>query len=117
MFLLVLTAMAPCDVGAVCKKVVQDIFDSVPKEDRKSRDAIETAIAQHCKKGKDGAFRKGLSSKEKKACYYIYDIKRKVSDPLARGVPADRVCKKLKKANSELCEMRFRTSLLQLLLA
>ena len=112
-----LTAMAPCDVGAVCKKVVQDIFDSVPKEDRKSRDAIETAIAQHCKKGKDGAFRKGLSSKEKKACYYIYDIKRKVSDPLARGVPADRVCKKLKKANSELCEMRFRTSLLQLLLA
>lgn len=88
---------------AVCIKVVEDVYQTVPEDQRKDRDAIESALGEYCKRGKSK-----LNSKERKACYYMVDIKRKVSDPLARGLPASRVCKKLKKANQELCEMRFR---------
>lgn len=87
----------------MCIKVVEDVYQTVPEDQRKDRDAIESALGEYCKRGKSK-----LNSKERKACYYMVDIKRKVSDPLARGLPASRVCKKLKKANQELCEMRFR---------
>jgi len=94
--------------ATVCIKVVETIYSSVPEDSKKDKAAIEDAIDAYCKrahsKGKDR-----LGSKERKACYYMVDIKRKVSDPLARGLPAKRVCNKLKKANAELCEMRFRT--------
>ena len=79
------------------------MIETVPEDQRKDRDAIESALGEYCKRGKNK-----LNSKERKACYYMVDIKRKVADPLARGLPASRVCKKLKKANQELCEMRFR---------
>eukprot|EP00512_Aurantiochytrium_limacinum_P004442 CAMPEP_0171499194 /NCGR_PEP_ID=MMETSP0958-20121227/8296_1 /TAXON_ID=87120 /ORGANISM="Aurantiochytrium limacinum, Strain ATCCMYA-1381" /LENGTH=175 /DNA_ID=CAMNT_0012033729 /DNA_START=93 /DNA_END=620 /DNA_ORIENTATION=- len=43
---------------------------------------------------------------EKKVCYYLTPVKRKISQPMSNYMPADRVCKKLKAESPELCEVR-----------
>lgn len=84
----------------VVKKVLSDIQAAVSKEDRKSLSTWEAAIDEVCGKSK-------RQSKEKKACYYLTNIKRKVGGMLVRGLPVDRIGKKLSKSNPELCQLRF----------
>ncbi len=61
-------------------------------------DLIERTIDAVCKKASTPA--------EKKVCYYIVPIKRKISTPLSSFAPVDRICKKLKKEAPELCSVR-----------
>ena len=70
------------------------------KKALKKMEKVEAAIGKHCKSKK-------LSNKEKKVCYYLIDIKRKVSQPLSIGVPASGVCRKLMKESAEICAIRF----------
>ncbi len=61
-------------------------------------DTIESLISKFCKQVK--------TAHEKKMCYYIDPIKRKVSQPMSSFMPADRICKKLKKEAPEICQVR-----------
>mmetsp|Transcript_73649 Transcript_73649/g.204029 ORF Transcript_73649/g.204029 Transcript_73649/m.204029 type:complete len:167 (-) Transcript_73649:102-602(-) len=82
----------------VCIKVIDGIKEAAGDKYKK-QPAVEKALKDFCK-GK-------LGPKEKKACYYMSDIQRLVSKPISMGMPANRVCQRLKKDNSELCELRF----------
>ncbi len=54
----------------------------------------------------DAACAKVTTPHEKKVCYYVVPIKRKISTPMSAFTPVDRICKKLKKESPELCSVR-----------
>lgn len=67
--------------------------------------AIETAIIKFCKDAK---------SKENRFCYYIgatsdaaTKIINEVSKPLSHHVPVEKICEKLKKKDSQICELKY----------
>jgi hypothetical protein len=43
-------------------------------------------------------------------CYFVDPIKREVSQPLKNGVPADRICQRLKKKSGEICTLKYSSS-------
>ena len=66
---------------------------------------IENSLMKHCKdaKGKDNRF-----------CYYIgatsdaaTKMINEVSKPLSYHVPVDKICEKLKKKDSQICELKY----------
>mmetsp|Transcript_12315 Transcript_12315/g.39386 ORF Transcript_12315/g.39386 Transcript_12315/m.39386 type:complete len:169 (+) Transcript_12315:39-545(+) len=85
----------------VCIKVVEGVRGLVKAGKEKDKEHIETQIDKYCAK-------KELDPKQKKACYYMSVIKREVSTPFAMGMPSQDICyRKLRRKNTELCEMRF----------
>lgn len=67
--------------------------------------AIEKALVKACKDAK---------SKENRFCYYIgatsdaaTKIINEVSKPLSHHVPVEKICEKLKKKDSQICELRY----------
>lgn len=90
------------NTATVCMKVMQDVRDTMPKADQKDKPKIEKALGEYCAKGHDG-----LSARERKICYYIDPIKRDVAQPFSLGMPVDRVCKRINKANPEICSVKF----------
>lgn len=81
-------------------KVMQDVRDTMGKDDLKDKPKIEAAIGAYCA-------RDNLSAREKKICYYIDPIKRDVAQPFSLGMPVDRVCKRINKNNPEICSVKF----------
>mmetsp|Transcript_8954 Transcript_8954/g.13059 ORF Transcript_8954/g.13059 Transcript_8954/m.13059 type:complete len:168 (-) Transcript_8954:206-709(-) len=84
----------------VCIKVIQDVRDSMPKTDVKSKPKVEAALGSYCASS-------SLGPREKKICYYIDPIKRDVAQPFSTGMPSDRVCKRINQANPEICSVKF----------
>ena len=70
------------------------------KEDSRKKPLIEKAIGDFCQKD-------GLTSREKKICYYIDPIKRDVAQPFSTGMPALKVCKRINQQNPEICTVKF----------
>ncbi|KAM3622433.1 uncharacterized protein V6R79_025023 [Siganus canaliculatus] len=67
--------------------------------------SIEKAIMKTCKDAK---------GKENRFCYYIgatsdaaTKIINEVSRPLSHHVPVDKICEKLKKKDSQICELKY----------
>ena len=85
----------------VCIKVVGDILEGLDKADRKDTGLVEAGISGYC--GKDS-----LNRQERKLCYLIDPIKRKVSTPITFGMTAAEVCKrKLKKESADICAVKY----------
>jgi len=66
---------------------------------------IEAKLREACKKSKN---------RENRFCYYIGGLEDsatgilpKVSQPLANHLPVNKVCEKLKKADAQICELRY----------
>ncbi|KAJ4927426.1 hypothetical protein JOQ06_015154 [Pogonophryne albipinna] len=66
---------------------------------------IETALSKTCKDAK---------GKENRFCYYIgatsdaaTKIVNEVSKPLSYHAPVEKICEKLKKKDSQICELRY----------
>lgn len=72
------------------------------KGDMKNKDKIEDAMGEYCA-NKDEA----LSAREKKICYYIDPIKRDIAQPFSLGMPSLKLCKRITKANPEICTVKF----------
>eukprot|EP00586_Coscinodiscus_wailesii_P015582 CAMPEP_0172492730 /NCGR_PEP_ID=MMETSP1066-20121228/23965_1 /TAXON_ID=671091 /ORGANISM="Coscinodiscus wailesii, Strain CCMP2513" /LENGTH=126 /DNA_ID=CAMNT_0013262519 /DNA_START=267 /DNA_END=647 /DNA_ORIENTATION=+ len=70
------------------------------KSDIKSKPKVEEALGKYCSSG-------NLGKREQKVCYYIDPIKRDVAQPFSTGMPADRVCKRINKTNTEICGVKF----------
>jgi hypothetical protein len=93
---------APPFAHTVCIKVMQGVLDSIPAKEKKSMGKIESRVSKYCAK-------KTLDYKEKKVCYLIDPIKRKVSRPMSIGMKADDICaRKLKKQNPEICHVKYK---------
>merc|ERR1711988_706040 len=48
-----------------------------------------------------------LSQKDRKMCYYFEPIKMALAQPFSTRMPKDRVCKRMKKENPEICEVKY----------
>merc|ERR550537_64273 len=78
---------------------------------QENEDKIIDAIGKHCTSSGFGSEWKpnpGLTNpKDVKMCYYFEPIKKSVVKPFAMGMPKDKVCKRLKKDNPEICEVKY----------
>lgn len=97
---MLLLAVPACCSVAVCRKVLGAVQDGMSKSEMKDKLNVEAAISKYCKSTKK-------DSKEKKLCYFIEPIKREISVPTSNGVPADRICRRLKKKTAEICSIRY----------
>ncbi|XP_072522134.1 mesencephalic astrocyte-derived neurotrophic factor [Salminus brasiliensis] len=90
----------------VCVSFLGKFYQSLKDNDVKfASDAIEKALMKTCKEAK---------GKENRFCYYIgatsdaaTKIINEVSKPLSYHVPVDKVCEKLKKKDSQICELKY----------
>lgn len=90
----------------VCVSFLGKFYESLKENDVKFNNAdIEKALMKSCKdaKGKDNRF-----------CYYIgatsdaaTKIINEVSKPLSYHVPVEKICEKLKKKDSQICELKY----------
>jgi len=101
--LLATAMMATPTMGSdceVCTKVMTDVRESMDKADIKNKPKVEEALGAYCARDDHGP-------RERKICYYIDPIKRDVAQPFSTGMPPDRVCKRINKANPEICTVKF----------
>jgi len=91
-----------CEVCvSVMKKFSEELDDDVRKDYKK----IETSFRKFCK---------GSKGKENRLCYYLGGVEEsatgilgEISKPLSYNLPADKICEKLKKKDSQICELRY----------
>lgn len=55
-----------------------------------------------------------ISGKENRFCYYVGGLEdsatgilNEISKPLSWGMPSEKVCEKLKKKDSQICQLRY----------
>jgi len=89
----------------VCVNVMTKFSETLTDEERKTPATIETKFRKYCKDAK---------GKENRLCYYIgglvesaTGILGEISKPLSWNMPADKICEKLKKKDSQICELRY----------
>lgn len=89
----------------VCISVLDKFMKHVPEDKRNDQKVLEKELEKFCKTSKE---------KDHKFCVNIGAIENsptrivdKVTQPLSWLMPVDKVCEKLKKADSQLCELRY----------
>lgn len=90
----------------VCVGFLDRFRQSLEDNDVKfNSDTIEKAILKACKEAK---------GKENRFCYYIgatsdaaTKIINEVSKPMSYHVPVEKICEKLKKKDSQICELKY----------
>ena len=80
-------------------------MNTLSKDDKSNKDAIEKQFKKFCK---------DLKLKENRFCYFLggtadaaTGILGEMSKPMSWGVPADKICEKLKKKDKQICELRY----------
>lgn len=94
----------------VCVSFLGKFYESLKENDVKFNSAdIEKALIKACKDAK---------SKDNRFCYYIgatsdaaTKIINEVSKPLSYHVPVEKICEKLKKKDSQICELKYEKQL------
>ena len=89
----------------VCVSVINRFMNTLSKDDKSNKDAIEKQFKKFCK---------DLKLKENRFCYFLggtadaaTGILGEMSKPMSWGVPADKICEKLKKKDKQICELRY----------
>ena len=81
------------------------------KENKKNKAAVVEAIGNRCTSSGFGSEWKPnpalTNPKDVKMCYYFEPIKQSIVDLFVMGMPKDKVCKRLKKDNPEICEVKY----------
>ncbi|KAL7560017.1 hypothetical protein ACA910_013509 [Epithemia clementina (nom. ined.)] len=86
----------------VCVKVLDDVRETMSKDDTRNKPQIEAALGKYCA-DEDSK----LSARERKICYYIDPIKRDVAQPFSLGMTSLKVCERINKNNPEICTVKF----------
>ncbi|KAJ3602982.1 hypothetical protein NHX12_030726 [Muraenolepis orangiensis] len=90
----------------VCVSFLGKLYQSLLDNNVKFNSAdIEKALVKQCKEAK---------SKENRFCYYIggtsdaaTKIINEVSKPLSYHAPVEKICERLKKKDSQICELKY----------
>lgn len=91
----------------VCIKTIEDFSKKNLNDDcRKSETAIEDAFKKFCSNMKD--------IKEIRFCYYVggsvdsaTGMLKEISTPLKNYYPVEKICEKLNKKDSQICQLRY----------
>ena len=65
------------------------------------------AITKHCGDLQNEQPNPALNARDRKMCYYFEPIRAAIAQPFSTRMPKDRVCKRLKKDNAEICEVKY----------
>lgn len=89
----------------VCIKEIGIFMKTLSPEMKDKEDAITEEYKKFCKKAK---------SKRERLCYYLggletsaTNIVKQMSKPLSWGLPPEKICEKLKKLDSQVCELKY----------
>jgi len=89
----------------VCISVIERFGNSLEADVKKDPKAIEDEFKIFCKntKGRENSFCYSLGGLEISATGILGEM----SKPLSWGMPADKICEKLKKKDAQFCELRY----------
>ena len=65
------------------------------------------AITAHCGDLQNEKPNPKLNARDRKMCYYFEPIRAAIAQPFSLRMPKDRVCKRLKKDNAEVCAVKY----------
>lgn len=89
----------------VCIKEIDAFIKTLTPEMKYKEDVITEEYKKFCKKAK---------SKRERLCYYLggletsaTNIVKQMSKPLSWGLPSEKICEKLKKLDSQICELKY----------
>jgi len=89
----------------VCISVVNRLINELDSDSKSSQSKIEEKFREMCLDTKKA---------ENRFCYYIGGLEEsatkivsELSKPLSWGLPADKICEKLKKKDAQICELRY----------
>eukprot|EP00088_Acartia_fossae_P009299 TRINITY_DN14492_c0_g1_i1.p2 TRINITY_DN14492_c0_g1~~TRINITY_DN14492_c0_g1_i1.p2 ORF type:complete len:175 (+),score=50.95 TRINITY_DN14492_c0_g1_i1:45-569(+) len=89
----------------VCLSVLNRFKDTLSKEEASQPPKIEAAFKKYCK---------NLKTKEDRFCYFLggtadaaTGILGEMSKPMSWGMPAEKICEKLKKKDRQICELTY----------
>jgi len=89
----------------VCFSVIERFSETLSDTERKDPKKIEDKFRDWCKE---------IKGKENRFCYYLGGLEEsatgilgEISKPLSWSMPADKICEKLKKKDSQICDLRF----------
>ncbi|KAJ8601187.1 hypothetical protein CTAYLR_009765 [Chrysophaeum taylorii] len=91
----------------VCISTVKAVDVLVDSDEKQSVQSIVEAIEAHCGDLQNEKPNPTLGARDLKMCYYMLPIKTVVAEAMAMRMPNDRVCKKLKQKNDEICAVRY----------
>jgi len=93
------------DECEVCMSVIERFGNSLDADVKKDPKAIEDEFRIFCK---------NVKGRENRLCYYLggtedaaTGILGQMSKPMSWGLPADKICEKLKKNANQICELRY----------
>lgn len=95
----------------VCIANLEAIDSFLTPETRKDKLAVREAIGKRCTKSGFGSEWKPnpeLSPKDVKMCYIFEPIKEAITVPFITGMPKEKICKRLKKDNPDICDVKYR---------
>ncbi|XP_050306130.1 mesencephalic astrocyte-derived neurotrophic factor homolog [Anthonomus grandis grandis] len=89
----------------VCIKVLDKFRNTLPEDILKDHKKIEREFKDFCK---------GVINKENRFCYYLGGLEEsatgilgEMSKPMSWSLPSEKICEKLKKKDSQICELRY----------
>lgn len=89
----------------VCITVVEKFIDSLSSEIKSNPKLIENEFRKFCETSK---------AKENRFCYYLGGLEEsatgilgELSKPVSWSMPAEKICEKLKKKDSQICDLRY----------
>jgi mesencephalic astrocyte-derived neurotrophic factor len=101
----------PCDAKVtvdnceVCVKFINRLIDQMGSTDLSDEKKVEKTFKSMCSKAKD---------RDERFCYYIGGLEtsatyivNELTKPVSWGMPADKVCERLKSKDSQICDLRY----------
>lgn len=89
----------------VCIKTLDRFRNTLSEDVLKDFKKIEKEFKDFCK---------GVKNKENRFCYYLGGLEEsatgilgEMSKPMSWSLPSDKICEKLKKKDSQICELRY----------
>ncbi|KAG6796444.1 mesencephalic astrocyte-derived neurotrophic factor [Apis mellifera caucasica] len=93
------------DECEVCINTVERFVNTLNEDVKIDTKKIEAAFKEFCK---------GTKSKENRFCYYLGGLEEsatgilsELSKPISWSMPANKICEKLKKKDSQICDLRY----------
>ncbi|KAG9436788.1 mesencephalic astrocyte-derived neurotrophic factor [Apis mellifera carnica] len=93
------------DECEVCINTVERFVNTLSEDVKIDTKKIEAAFKEFCK---------GTKSKENRFCYYLGGLEEsatgilsELSKPISWSMPANKICEKLKKKDSQICDLRY----------
>jgi hypothetical protein len=89
----------------VCVKLVRRFTDTLEGDEKNDASLIEIRFKQFCKnlKGKDERFCYYVGGLETSATYIVNEMTK----PISWGMPAEKVCEKLRRKDSQICDLKY----------